>query len=100
MSFLQLMLVQNVRKIHISVQTRFTLCRINCSRNKGVFPILFSNFQTKTYVVSVRRFFEHTKHTYLQSRDIIICHFVMLPIKTVHFQMFGKNYHDQVNGRI
>ena len=33
----------------------------------------------------------------VQSRDIIIRHFVTSPFKTVHFQIFCKNYYDEVN---
>ena len=36
----------------------------------------------------------------LQSRDIIFRHFVTSPFKTVHFQVFCKNYYDEVNGCI
>ena len=34
----------------------------------------------------------------VQSQDIIMRHFVTLPFKTEHFQIFCKNYHDKVNG--
>ena len=36
----------------------------------------------------------------VQSWDIIIRHFVTSPFKTVHFQIFCKNYYDEVNGCI
>ena len=36
----------------------------------------------------------------VQSQDIIIGHFVTSPFKTVHFQIFCKNYCDEVNGCI
>ena len=36
----------------------------------------------------------------VQSRDIIIGHFVMSQFKTVHFQIFFKNYYVEVNGCI
>ena len=35
-----------------------------------------------------------------KSRNIIIRHFVASPFKTVHFQIFCKNYYDEVNGFI
>ena len=36
----------------------------------------------------------------VQSRYIIFRHFVTSPFKTVHFQIFCKNYYDEVNGCI
>ena len=36
----------------------------------------------------------------VQSPDIIIRHFVTSPFKTVLFQIFCKNYYDEVNGCI
>ena len=36
----------------------------------------------------------------VQSRDIIIRHFVASPFKTVCFQIFCKNYYGEVNGCI
>ena len=36
----------------------------------------------------------------VQSRDMIIRHFVTSPFKTVHLQIFCKNYYDEVNGCI
>ena len=36
----------------------------------------------------------------VQSRDIIIRLLVTSPFRTVHFQIFCKNYYDEVNGCI
>ena len=36
----------------------------------------------------------------VQSGDLIIRDFVTSPFKTVHFQIFCKNYYDEVNGCI
>ena len=50
---------------------------------------------TSPCVPNVALTYFHTP-TYIQSQDIIICHFVTLPFITVHFQIFCKNYHDKL----
>ena len=48
------------------------------------------------YEHSYQRFFFIALVEDIQSRDIIIHHFVTSPFKIVHFQIYCKKFHDKV----